>query len=156
MWVLAQPPYSPQGHGRQSPSVELVNQRGYTTWRGEKPRKPVSSKAGRTSETAGAFHIHPRKPRITRASWPPNNWTQTPPTPRTKKYILLPLLLLLRNNLSRQHSKILTISLERQEKRKDRKIRKSKSEEKVVGFSSAYLFSERKRKAVSRVETEKR
>ena len=35
-----------------------------------------------------------------------------------------------------------------QEKRKDSKLRKKKSEEKVVGFSSASLFPTRKREAV--------
>ena len=39
--------------------------------------------------------------------------------------------------------------LGRQEKRKDRKPRKSKSEEKVVDFSSASLFPIRKREAVT-------
>ena len=42
-----------------------------------------------------------------------------------------------------------TISLGDQEKRKDRKTQKSKSEEKVVGFSSASLFPARKREAVT-------
>ena len=41
-----------------------------------------------------------------------------------------------------------TISLGGQEKRKDTKTRKSRSEEKVVGFSSTFLFPVRKRKAV--------
>ena len=36
-----------------------------------------------------------------------------------------------------------------QEKRKDRKTRKSKSEEKVVSFSSAYLFPARKYEVVT-------
>ena len=36
-----------------------------------------------------------------------------------------------------------------QEKRKDRKTRKSRSEEKVVGFSLAYLFLARKREAIT-------
>ena len=36
-----------------------------------------------------------------------------------------------------------TISLRGQEKKKDRKIRKGRSEEKVVGFSSASLFPTR-------------
>ena len=36
-----------------------------------------------------------------------------------------------------------------QEKRKDRKTRKSRSEEKVVGFSSASLFPARKHEAVT-------
>ena len=35
-WVLAQPPYSPQGNGRE-------------------PREPVSSKVGKTRDTAGVF-----------------------------------------------------------------------------------------------------
>ena len=47
-------------------------------------------------------------------------------------------LLLLRSNPSRQHSKVL-YRWEGQEKRKDRKIQKSRSKEKV-GFSSASLF----------------
>ena len=42
-----------------------------------------------------------------------------------------------------------TISLGVQEKRKDRKTQKSRSEEKVVGFSSASLFPARKREAVA-------
>ena len=40
-----------------------------------------------------------------------------------------------------------------QERRKDRKTRKSKSEEKVMGFSSASLFPVRKRDAVTQDET---
>ena len=36
-----------------------------------------------------------------------------------------------------------------QEKRKDRKTQKRRSEEKVVGFSSAFLFSTRKWEAVT-------
>ena len=36
-----------------------------------------------------------------------------------------------------------------EEKRKGRKTRKSKSEEKMVGFSSASLFPARKREAVT-------
>ena len=42
-----------------------------------------------------------------------------------------------------------TISLGSQEKRKDRKTQKSKSEEKVVGFSSASLFPAKNREAVT-------
>ena len=42
------------------------------------------------------------------------------------------LLLLLRNNPSTQQSKVLTISLEGQKKKKDRKTRKSRNEEKVL------------------------
>ena len=49
------------------------------------------------------------------------------------------LLLLLRNNAKRQHSKEL-----HQEKRKGRKTLKRRNEEKVVGFSSASLFPTRK------------
>ena len=49
------------------------------------------------------------------------------------------LLLLLRNNAKRQHSKEL-----HQEKRKERKTRKRRNEEKVVGFSSASIFPARK------------
>ena len=41
------------------------------------------------------------------------------------------------------------ISLGSQEKRKDRKTRKSRSEEKVLGFSSASVFPARKRDAVT-------
>ena len=41
------------------------------------------------------------------------------------------------------------MSLGGQEKRKDRKIWKSRSEEKVVGFSSASLFPRRKWEAVT-------
>ena len=36
-----------------------------------------------------------------------------------------------------------------QEKRKDSKLRKSRNEEKVVGFSSASVFPTRKREAVT-------
>ena len=36
-----------------------------------------------------------------------------------------------------------------QEKNKDKKSRKSRSEEKVVGLSSAFLFPARKREAVT-------
>ena len=39
---------------------------GQTTRRGGKPREPISSKAGRTSETQGAFQIHSCKIRIAR------------------------------------------------------------------------------------------
>ena len=41
------------------------------------------------------------------------------------------------------------ISLGGQEKRKDSKTRKSRSEEKVTGFSSAFLFLARKRESVT-------
>ena len=40
-----------------------------------------------------------------------------------------------------------------EEKRKDRKVSKSRSEDKVVGFSSASLFPVRKWEAVTRGET---
>ena len=43
---------------------------------GGEPREPVSSKVGRTSENAGAFQIHSRKTKITRARSP-----LTPSTP---------------------------------------------------------------------------
>ena len=52
--VLAQPPYSPQGKGRQGPRVEPYNQGEIG---GGEPREPVSAKTGKTSETAGAY-IH--------------------------------------------------------------------------------------------------
>ena len=42
-----------------------------------------------------------------------------------------------------------TISLGGQEKRKGRKSRKSRGEEKVVGFNSASLFHARKQEAVT-------
>ena len=54
------------------------------------------------------------------------------------------LLLLLRSSLSRHYSKILY-----RRKRKDRKSQKSRSEMKVVGFSSASLFPARKQEAVT-------
>ena len=43
--------------------------------------------------------------------------------------------------------------LEVQEKRKDKKIRKRRSEKKVVGFSSESLFPTRKREAVTQGRT---
>ena len=46
-----------------------------------------------------------------------------------------------------------TTSVGVQEKRKDRKTRKSTSEEKGVGFSSASLFPARKREAVTQGRT---
>ena len=49
-----------------------------------------------------------------------------------------------------------TMSLGCLEKRKDRKARKSRSERKVVGFSSASLFLIRKWEAVPRMEPEDR
>ena len=58
--------------------------------------------------------------------------------------------ILLRINSSRQHSKVL---YRRGVKRKDRKIRKSRSEEKVVGFTSTSLFPARKWEAVTQGET---
>ena len=56
--------------------------------------------------------------------------------------------ILLRSNSSRQLKG--SISLGGQEKSKGRKTRKSRSEKKVVSFSSASLFSARKRGAVTR------
>ena len=44
--------------------------RGKTTCHGREPREPVSSKAGRTSKTAGTFQILACKTRITRAQAP--------------------------------------------------------------------------------------
>ena len=41
------------------------------------------------------------------------------------------------------------ISLGGQEKRKDKKTRKSRNEEKVLSFGSASIFPERKREAVT-------
>ena len=46
-----------------------------------------------------------------------------------------------------------TILLGGQETRKARKSQKSRSEEKLEGFSSAFLFPARIREAVTRVET---
>ena len=57
-WVLAHPPYSPEGNGRESPRVEP---RGQTTGCGGKPREPVASKAGKTSKNECAFQIHSYK-----------------------------------------------------------------------------------------------
>ena len=50
------------------------------------------SKAGRTSETADAFQIHSRKPRITRVRAPdPKTIEPTlPPHPKKKKYWKVP------------------------------------------------------------------
>ena len=42
-----------------------------------------------------------------------------------------------------------TISLVSQEERKDRKTRRGRSEEKVVGFNLAFLFPARKREVVT-------
>ena len=66
-WVLAQSLYSPQGNLRQSPRVKPER---HTTRHEGEPRKPVSSKDGRTGETVGAFQIHSRKTRIIRARAP--------------------------------------------------------------------------------------
>ena len=55
------------------------------------------------------------------------------------------LLLLLRSNPSRQHSKVLG----GKEKWKDRKTQKSRSEEKVVDFCSASTFPTKKWEAVT-------
>ena len=52
-YVLGQPHYFPQGNGRQSPRLEP----GETTRCRGKLMEPVRSKAERTSETIGAFHI---------------------------------------------------------------------------------------------------
>ena len=57
-------------------------------------------------------------------------------------------LLLLKCNPSKQHSKVLYRCGVRG-KGKAQKTRKSRSKEKVVGFSSASLFPERKREAVN-------
>ena len=46
-----------------------------------------------------------------------------------------------------------TISLRSQEQRKERKLRKIRSEKKVAGFSSASLFLARKREAVTQAGT---
>ena len=43
---------------------------GETIRRGGDPREPVSSKAGRISETEDAFQIHSRKTRIAQAQAP--------------------------------------------------------------------------------------
>ena len=56
------------------------------------------------------------------------------------------------SNPSRQHSKVL-YHRKGLEKRKDRKTRKSRSKEKVVSFSSAFLFPARKRRQSPRVKT---
>ena len=48
-WVLALPPYSPIGNGRQSPGWNHLTRGIDHLTRGE-PRKPVSTKALRTSE----------------------------------------------------------------------------------------------------------
>ena len=53
------------------------------------------------------------------------------------------------SNPSKQHSKVLTIWFGGQEKRKGRKTRKSKSEGKAVGCSSASLLLARKREEVT-------
>ena len=68
-WVLAKPPYSRQGNGRQSLRVELFNKEDRQPDGGE-PREPVSSKVVRTSKTAGAFQIHSRKTIMTTAEAP--------------------------------------------------------------------------------------
>ena len=60
----------------------------------------------------------------------------------------IPVYILLRSNPSKQHSKVL-YRWGDQKKRKDRKLRKRGSEEKVVGFSSASLVLARKREAVT-------
>ena len=62
--------------------------------------------------------------------------------------LLNTLLLLLRNNFSREHPKVL-YQYGGQEKSKNKKTRKSKSEEKVVGRISASLSPARKREAVT-------
>ena len=56
-----------------------------------------------------------------------------------------PILLLLRSNPTRQHSKVPNIA--EGQKRKDWKTRKSRHGEKVVGFSLASLLPARKREA---------
>ena len=55
--------------------------------------------------------------------------------------------ILLKSNPRRQHSK--GQELKGQEKRKDRKVWYSRSEEKVLDFSSVSLFPARKRKTVT-------
>ena len=62
------------------------------------------------------------------------------------------ILLLLRSNPGGHHLKVL-YRQGGQEKRKERKIWKSRSEEKVVGFSSPSLFSARKEEAVTQGKT---
>ena len=56
--------YSLQGNGRQSPRAESWNQGDRQPDAGKEPKEPLSSKAGRTSETAGAFQIHSRLPYV--------------------------------------------------------------------------------------------
>ena len=63
-------------------------------------------------------------------------------------YNHLPLLLLLKEQPQLAALKV-TISLEDQEKKKDRKTQKGKSEEKVASFSSGSLFPARKQEAVT-------
>ena len=62
-WVLAQPPYSPQGNGRQLIRVELFKQGDRPPDAEENPWEPVLSKFGRRSEIAGTFQIQSRKTR---------------------------------------------------------------------------------------------
>ena len=62
------------------------------------------------------------------------------------RYILL---LLLRSNPSRQHSEVLYRWGGGKEKREDRKTRKSRSKEKIVGFSPSSLLPGRKLEAVT-------
>ena len=61
--------------------------------------------------------------------------------------LLIPSLLLLRSNGSRQHSKVLYRCGGR--RRGKRKTRESRREEKVVGFRSAFVFLTRKRETVT-------
>ena len=65
----------------------------------------------------------------------------------TKHYILL----LLRSDPNRQHSKVL-YHWGVQENRKDRKRRKSRSEEKLLGFSSASYYPQGNGRQSPRVE----
>ena len=67
-------------------------------------------------------------------------------------FLLKGQLLLLLSNASRLQSRIYIAGKEGEEGRQ--KTRKSRSEEKLVGFSSVSLFLKRKREAVTRVEIE--
>ena len=126
MGILAQLTYFPKKIGRQTPRVEPWNQGYRPPDVEENPRSLyISSKVGRTGETAGTFQMHLRKTRMTRARAP----LTSPP-----------------NNKAALEG---TISRGGQEKRKDRKTRKSRSEGKVENFSSGCLFPARKREAVT-------
>ena len=71
--------------------------------------------------------------------------TRTHALTHTHTYIYI----FLKSNPSRQHSKVLYRWGVGQEKRRERKSRKIRSEEKVVGFSSASVFLARKLQAVT-------